>query len=45
MSTDFFLSGLPFKDTGNSQGTRKREGTMFHSSVTLTSHEYSDINF
>ena len=40
----FFLSGFSFTDTGNSQDSRGREGTIFYSSLPLPpAHKYSDI--
>ena len=40
----FFLSGLSFTDTDNSQDSRGREGTFFYSTLPLPpAHEHSDI--
>ena len=40
----FFLSGLSFTDTANSQDSRGREGTFFSSTLSLPPpHEHSDI--
>ena len=40
----FFLSGLSFTDTDNSQDSRGREGTFFNSTLPLPpAHENSDI--
>ena len=38
------LSGFSFKDTDNSQGSRKREGTIFYSTLPLPP-AHSDIHF
>ena len=42
---DFFsLSGFSFTDTDNSQDSRRREGTIFYSTLPLPpAHEHSDI--
>ena len=40
----FFLSGFSFTDTDNSQDSRRREGTIFYSTLPLPpAHEHSDI--
>ena len=40
----FFLSGLSFTDTDNSQDSRGREGAIFYSTLSLPpAHEHSDI--
>ena len=40
----FFLSGVSFTDTDNSQDSRGREGTFFYSTLPLPpAHEHSDI--
>ena len=40
----FFLSGFSFTDTGDSQDRRKREGTIFYSTLRLPpAHKHSDI--
>ena len=40
----FFLSGFSFTDTGDSQDSRGREGTIFYSTLPLPpAHEHSDI--
>ena len=40
----FFLSGFSFTDTDDSQDSRGREGTIFHSTLPLPpAHEHSDI--
>ena len=40
----FFLSGLSFTDTDNSQGSRESEGTIFFSTLPLQPvHKHSDI--
>ena len=40
----FFLSGLFFTDTDDSQDSRVREGTIFYSSLPLSpAHKHSDI--
>ena len=47
MSTNFqifFLSGFSFTDTGNSQDSRGRKGTVFYSTLTLPpTHKHSGI--
>ena len=41
----FFLSGFSFTDTDDSQDSRRREGTIFYSTLPLPpAHEHSDIN-
>ena len=43
-STFFFLPGLSFTDTENSQDSRGSEGTFFYSTLPLPpAHEHSDI--
>ena len=40
----FFLSGFSFTDTGNSQGSREREDTIFYSTLSLSlAHKHWDI--
>ena len=40
----FFLSGFFFTETGDSQDSREREGTIFYSTLPLPlAHEHSDI--
>ena len=42
----FFLSEFSFKDTVDSQDSRRREGTIFYSTLPLPpTHEHSDIYF